>query len=99
MPPFGVRFRAVAEQNAHSPLCLKLICLIARFSTYETHLFVDSASVVSIFARNTFFVNEPFFPNTLEFLLEKTVQVKKIERNQVSLSIFHKKAPLRLHFL
>ena len=58
-------------------LCLKLICLIARFSTYETHLFVDSASVVSIFARNTFFVNEPFFPNTLEFFTRKNCAGEK----------------------
>ena len=55
-------------------LCLKLICLIARFSTYRANLFVHS---VSIFACNTFFVNEPFFPNTLEFFTRKNCAGEK----------------------
>ena len=64
-----------SQNRMRAPLlCLKLICLIARFSTYRANLFVHS---VSIFACNTFFVNEPFFPNTLEFFTRKNCAGEK----------------------
>ena len=64
-----------SQNRMRAPLlCLKLICLIARFSTYRACLFVHS---VSIFACNTFFVNEPFFPNTPEFFSRKNCAGEK----------------------
>ena len=64
-----------SQNRMRAPLlCLKLICLIARFFAYRVCLFVHSAS---IFACNTFFVNEPFFLNTLEFFTRKNCAGEK----------------------